>query len=70
MGRKFTIFALLYFVFEGEILVQAPCGAYILGGDLMEGFLHCDFGELIFGGAYTQRGFYLEFYGIIRTVLW
>ena len=53
MGRKFTIFALFYFVFEGKFQVQAPGEAYIRRGDLMEGFLHYDFGGLIFGGAYT-----------------
>ena len=30
----------------------------------MEGFLCYRFGELIFGGAYTWRGLFLEFYGI------
>ena len=36
--RKFTVFALFYFVFEGNFQVQAPRGAYIWRGDLMEGF--------------------------------
>ena len=31
VGRKFTIFALFYFVFEGDFLVQAPVGL-IFGG--------------------------------------
>ena len=35
--------------------VQAPRGAYIWRGDLTEGFLHYEFGGLIFGGAYTWR---------------
>ena len=52
VGRKFTIFALFYFVFEGKFQVQAPRGAYIRRGDLTEGFLRYDFGGLIFGGAY------------------
>ena len=26
VGRKFTVFALFYFVFEGSFLVQAPGG--------------------------------------------
>ena len=42
VGRKFTIFALFYFVFEGNFQVQAPPGggkAYIRRGDLTEGFL-------------------------------
>ena len=63
VGRKFTIFALLYFVFEGKFQVQAPRGAYIWRGDLTEGFLRYDFGGLIFGGAYTWRGLFSEFYG-------
>ena len=67
MERKFTIFALFYFVFEGKFQVQAPRGAYIRRGDLTEGFLHYDFGGLIFGGAYTWRGFFSEFYGINET---
>ena len=33
----------------------------------MEGFLRYDFGGLIFGGAYTWRGLFLEFYGTILT---
>ena len=56
MERKFTIFALFYFVFEGKFQVQTPRGAYIWKGDLTEGFLRYDFGGLIFGGAYTWRG--------------
>ena len=50
-GRKVTVFALFYFVFEGNFQVQAPGGAYIWRGDLMEGFfLHFEF-----GGAYIWR---------------
>ena len=64
MGRKFTIFALFYFVLEGKFQLQAPWGAYIRRGDLMEGFLRYDFGGLIFGGAYTWRGLFSEFYGM------
>ena len=29
----------------------------------MEGFLRYEFGGLIFGGAYTWRGLFSEFYG-------
>ena len=47
VGRKFTVFALFYFVFEGSFLVQAP--AYIWRGDLTEGFLPYEFEGLIFG---------------------
>ena len=31
----------------------------------MEGFLRYRFRGLIFGGAYTWRGLFLEFYGIV-----
>ena len=41
-----------------------PLGAYIRRGDLTEGFLRYDFRGLIFGGAYTWRGLFPEFYGI------
>ena len=65
VGRKFTIFALFYFVFEDNLQLQAPGGgggAYIWRGNLTEGFLHYEFGELIFGGAHTWRGL---FFGIL-----
>ena len=55
MGRKFTIFALFFFVFEGKFQVQAPRGAYIRRGDLTGGFLRYDFEGLIFGGAYFRN---------------
>ena len=51
-GRKFTVFALFYFVFEGNFSSTSPRGAYIWRGDLTEGFLRYPFGGLIFGGAY------------------
>ena len=38
---------------------------YIRRGDLTEGFLRYEFGGLIFGGAYTWRGLFSEFYGIL-----
>ena len=46
VGSKFTVFALFYFVFEGNFQVQAPGGAYIWRGNLTEGFLRYRFGEL------------------------
>ena len=60
VGGKFTVFALFYFVFEG---------AYIWRGDLTEGFLRYRFRGLIFGGTYTRRGLFSEFYGI-RHRMW
>ena len=66
--RKFTVFALLYFVFEGIFQVQAPRGggggAYIWWGDLTEGSLRYEFG----GGGYIWRGLFSEFYGSL--VFW
>ena len=61
VGRKFSVFALFYFVFEGNFQVQAPQGAYIRRGDVTEGFLRYEFMGLIFGGAYTRRGLFSEF---------
>ena len=61
MGRKFTIFALFYFVFEGKFQVQAPRGAYIRRGDLTEGFLCYNLGVLIFGGAYHGGAYFRNF---------
>ena len=51
MGRKFTIFSLLYFVFEGKFQVQAPPG-----GLYSEGRFNRGFWGLRFWGAYI----YLE----------
>ena len=68
VGRKFTAFAL--FLFEGNFQVQAPSGVYIWRSNLMKGFLHYQFGGgggLIFAGAYTWRGLFLEFYGILSA---
>ena len=55
VGSKFTVFALFYFVFEGNFPGTSPRGAYIWRGDLTEGFLRYSFGGLIHGGAYLQN---------------
>ena len=68
VGRKFTIFALFYFVFDGKFQVQAPPGAYIRRGDLTEGFWHYHFGGLIFGGAYFWN-FTVFIYGLFTMDL-
>ena len=66
VGRKFTVFALFYFVFEGNFPSTNPRGAYIWRGDLTEGFCITSLGGLYFRrGAYTWRGLFSEFYGII-----
>ena len=54
VGRKFTVLALFYFVFEGNFPGTSPLGAYIWRGELTEGFLRYRFGGLIFGGAYFR----------------
>ena len=67
VGKKFTVFALFCFVFEGNFQVQAPGGAYIRRGDLTEGFF-----ALRVRGTYIWRGLYMEglfseFYVMIFT---
>ena len=61
VGSKFIVFALSYFVFEGNFPSTSPWGAYIRRGNLMEGIWRYRFGVLIFGGAYTWRGLFSEF---------
>ena len=53
-GSKFTFFVLFFFVFEGNFPSTSPGGPYIWSR--LRG--------LIFGGAYTWRGLFSEFYGI------
>ena len=64
VGSKFKVFALFYFVFEGNFPSTRPWGAYICRGDLMEGFLRYRFGRLIFGGAYFRNFMVLYVTGI------
>ena len=59
VGRKLTVFALFYFVFEGSFPSTSPLGAYIWTGDFTEGFLRYEFWGLIFGGD-----LFSEFYGL------
>ena len=60
VGSKFTIFALVYFVFEGNFPSTSPRGSYIWRGNLTKGFLRYRFGGLIL----NWRGLFSEFYGI------
>ena len=55
VGRKFTVFALFYLVFEGNFTISSRQGAYIWRGDITEGFLRYRFGGIIFGGAYFRN---------------
>ena len=69
VGRKFTVFALFYLVFEGNFQVQAT-------GDLyMEGRFNGRFFALqvwgpIFEGAYTRTGLFSEFHGILHEPIY
>ena len=63
IGSIFTVFALFYFVFEGNFPSTSPWGAYIWRGGLTEGFLSYRFGGLIHGGAYFQN-FMVAFWNI------
>ena len=61
VGSKFTVFALFYYVFEGNFQVQAPVGGEpYLEGRCNRGF----FAALPVWGVYIWRGLLLEFYGI------
>ena len=62
VGRKFTVFALFYLVFEGNFQVQAPGGLYL------EGRFNRGFFALRVWGAYIWRGLYTEgsIFGILR----
>ena len=62
VGSKFTVFALFYFVFEGNFTSTSPRGAYIWRGDLTEGF----FASTV-RGAHIWRGLYME--GLIFGIL-
>ena len=59
VGSKFTVFALFYFVFNGNFPSTSPWGAYVWRGNLTEGFLPYRIGLLIL----FWRGLFLEFYG-------
>ena len=65
VGGKFP-FLLCFPLYLGAISKYKPWrgGGYIWREDLMGGFLCCEFGGLIFGGAYTYawRGLVLELY--------
>ena len=63
-GKEIYHFCFVLLCIRGQIPSTSPPGAYIRRGNLTEGFLRYDFGGLIFGGAYTWRGLFSEFYGI------
>ena len=68
VGSKFIVFPLFYFVFEGNFPSTSPWGGLYLEERFNGGFWGYRFGGLIFGGAYTWRGLYMEglIFGILR----
>ena len=67
---KFTVFGLSGFTLYLRVIsnYKAPGGLY-----LTEGFLRYEFGGGgggIFGGAYTWRGLFSEFYGNLNESTW
>ena len=60
VGRKFTVFALFYFVFEGNFPSTSPWGGggLYLEGRFNGGFFALQIWGLILGGAYTRRGLF------------
>ena len=62
VGSKFTVFALFYFVFEGNFPVTAPRGLYL------KGRFNGGFFTLPVWGAYIWRGLYMKglIFGILR----
>ena len=71
LGSKFNVFALFYFVFASNFSKYKPPpprgGGLYLEGRFNGGFfLRYRFGGLIFGGAYTWRGLFSEFYGMLK----
>ena len=62
-GSKLTVFALFYFVFEGNFQIQPPTGGLYLEGRFNGGFF-----ALGVWGAYIWRGLYMEglIFGILR----
>ena len=62
VGRKFTIFALFYFVFEGKFPITSPRGGLYLAGRFIAVFF-----ALRVWGAYIWRGLYKE--GLIFRIL-
>ena len=57
-----TLSFLIYFIlYLRAICKNKPLGVYIQRGDLMGDFMRYEFGALIFEGACTWKGLFLEF---------
>ena len=55
VGSKFTVFALFYFVFEGNFPSTSPRGGLYLVGRFNGGFFALPVWGVIFGGAYFRN---------------
>ena len=65
VGSKFTVFALFYFVFDGNCPSTSPQGLYL------EGRFDGGFFPLPVWGAYIWRGLYMEglIFGILPCIM-
>ena len=74
VGRKFTVFALFYFVFEGNFQVQAPGGLIFGGAILRRVFCVISLGGLYLeglrhGGAYF-RNFTVAYFTVFERKIY
>ena len=70
-GNKIYIFLLCFTLYWRENSKYKLPGGLIFGGAIYgRVFLRYGFERLIFGGAYTWRGLFLEFYGIRWVFNW
>ena len=72
VGSKFTVFVLFYFVyvFEDNFPSTSLQGLIlILEGQFNVGFFVLPDWGLVFGGAYTWRGLFSEFYSSLKEAL-
>ena len=61
LGRKFPVFLCFALLYLRAISKYKPRGAYIWRGDLTEGFLRYQIGELTFEGAYHGGAHFRNF---------
>ena len=61
VGSKFTVFALFYFVFEGNFSSTSPWGDFYL-----EGRFNAELLALPVWGACIWRGLFSKFYGMLN----
>ena len=64
-GKEIYHFCFVLLCIQGQIPSTSPPGGLYSEGRFNEGFLRYNFRELIFGGAYTRKGLFSEFYGIL-----